>query len=87
MSVSPLFVGLLTKGRGCGDAFVPQNQAWLAGFKFAKSSVFLQTPTFSAKPIVMAALDAVRRGVVVEIYADLEFDVHVSHPCVGREES
>jgi phosphatidylserine/phosphatidylglycerophosphate/cardiolipin synthase-like enzyme len=60
--------------RGCGDAFVPQNQAWLAGFKFASRRVFLQTPTFSAKPIVLAALDAVRRGVIVEIYADLEFD-------------
>lgn len=57
---------------------MPQNQAWLAAFKFAKTSVFLQTPTFSAKPIVTAALDAVRRGVVVEIYADLEFDVQVS---------
>ncbi|BEI91475.1 uncharacterized protein CcaverHIS019_0402950 [Cutaneotrichosporon cavernicola] len=60
--------------RGCGDAFVPQNQAWLAGFKFATRKVFLQTPTFSAKPLVLAALEAVRRGVVVEIYADLEFD-------------
>lgn len=27
--------------RGHGDAFVPQNQAWLAGFKFATKSVFL----------------------------------------------
>lgn len=60
--------------RGAGDAFVPQNQAWLAGFKFATRSVFLQTPSFSAKPIVFAALDAVRRGVTVEIYADLEFE-------------
>lgn len=57
--------------RGHGDAYVPQNQAWLAGFKFAHKSVFIQTPTFSARPTVAAALDAVRRGVVVEIYADL----------------
>lgn len=27
--------------RGHGDAYVPQNQAWLAGFKFATESVFL----------------------------------------------
>lgn len=37
-----------------------------------------QTPTFSAKPVVAAALDAVRRGVLVEIYADLGYDEKVS---------
>lgn len=37
-----------------------------------------QTPTFSAKPVVAAALDAVRRGILVEIYADLGYDEKVS---------
>ncbi|TXT11262.1 hypothetical protein VHUM_02013 [Vanrija humicola] len=60
--------------RGQGDGYVPQNLAWLAAIKFARKSVFIQSPTFSAKPIVSAALDAVRRGVLVEIYADLEFN-------------
>ncbi|KAL1410654.1 hypothetical protein Q8F55_004673 [Vanrija albida] len=60
--------------RGQGDGYVPQNLAWLAAIKFAQTSVFIQSPTFSAKPIVSAALDAVRRGVLVEIYADLEFN-------------
>ncbi|GFZ43593.1 hypothetical protein JCM24511_01313 [Saitozyma sp. JCM 24511] len=59
---------------GHGDTFVPQDQAFLAGFKFAKKSVFVQTPTFNATPVVEAALDAVRRGVLVEIYADLGFN-------------
>lgn len=52
---------------------MPQNQAWLAGIKFATKSIFLQTPAFSAKPIVLAVLEAVRRGVLVEIYLDLGF--------------
>lgn len=59
---------------GHGDTYVPQDQAWLAGFKFAKKNVFIQTPTFNATPIVEAALDACRRGILVEIYADLGFN-------------
>ncbi|WWC60775.1 uncharacterized protein I303_103351 [Kwoniella dejecticola CBS 10117] len=63
------------RGRpGHGDVFVPQDQAWLAGFKFAKKSVFIQTPTFNAVPAVEAALDACRRGIKVQIYADLGFN-------------
>ncbi|ORY33680.1 hypothetical protein BCR39DRAFT_563820 [Naematelia encephala] len=63
------------RGRpGHGDTYVPQDQAWLAGFKFAKKSVFIQTPTFNAIPIVEAAIDAVKRGILVEIYADLGFN-------------
>ncbi|EIW72422.1 hypothetical protein TREMEDRAFT_26882 [Tremella mesenterica DSM 1558] len=63
------------RGRpGHSDTLVPQDQAWLAGFKFAKHSVFIQTPTFNATPVVEAALDACRRGVIVEIYADLGFN-------------
>ncbi|WVQ85655.1 hypothetical protein IAT38_007821 [Cryptococcus sp. DSM 104549] len=63
------------RGRpGHGDVFVPQDQAWLAAMKFAQKSVFIQTPTFNAVPIVQAALDTVRRGVLVQIYADLGFN-------------
>ncbi|WWC69128.1 uncharacterized protein I206_103064 [Kwoniella pini CBS 10737] len=63
------------RGRpGHGDVFVPQDQAWLAGFKFAKKNVFIQTPTFNALPVVEAALDACRRGILVQIYADLGFN-------------
>lgn len=63
------------RGRpGHGDTIVPQDQAWLAGFKFARKNVFIQTPTFNAKPVVAAALEAVKRGILVEIYADLGFN-------------
>ncbi|WWC89702.1 uncharacterized protein L201_004627 [Kwoniella dendrophila CBS 6074] len=63
------------RGRpGHGDVFVPQDQAWLAGFKFAKKSIFVQTPTFNAVPVVEAALEACRRGVLVQIYVDLGFN-------------
>lgn len=36
-----------------------------------------QTPTFNATPVVEAALEACRRGVLVEIYADLGFNDEV----------
>lgn len=63
---------------GHGDRFNPQDQAWLAGFKFAKRRVLIQTPTFNAKPVVQAAIEAVRRGIEVEIMADLGFNDEVS---------
>jgi phosphatidylserine/phosphatidylglycerophosphate/cardiolipin synthase-like enzyme len=53
------------------DVNNPQDIAWLAAVNYAKRSVFIQTPTFTAPPIVGACLDAARRGVVVTIYADL----------------
>ncbi|ORX36040.1 hypothetical protein BD324DRAFT_629933 [Kockovaella imperatae] len=59
---------------GHGDTYVPQDQAWLAAFKFAKSRVFIQTPTFNATPVVQAALETCMRCVTVEIYADLGFN-------------
>lgn len=37
-----------------------------------------QTPTFNAPPVVEAALDAVKRGIEVTIYADLGFNDEVS---------
>jgi hypothetical protein len=43
--------------------------------------LFRQTPTFNATPVVEAALEACRRGVLVEIYADLGFNDEVSYDC------
>ena len=37
-----------------------------------------QTPTFNATPVVHAALEACKRGILVEIYADLGFNDEVS---------
>ncbi|KZT34488.1 hypothetical protein SISSUDRAFT_1009878, partial [Sistotremastrum suecicum HHB10207 ss-3] len=53
---------------------VPQNVAFLAGFKYAQKSVFIQTPTFNASPVVPATLDACRRGIEVTLYLDLGFN-------------
>lgn len=52
---------------GHNDIRVPQDAAWLGAFRFAKRSVFVQTPTFNAKPAVHAALQACRRGVHVTV--------------------
>jgi phosphatidylserine/phosphatidylglycerophosphate/cardiolipin synthase-like enzyme len=52
----------------------PQNVAWLSAMHNAQKSVFIQTPTFNASPIVSSALDACRRGVQVTLYLDLGFN-------------
>jgi len=59
---------------GHGDVNVPQNAAWLAAFGLAKKSIFIQTPTFNAEPVVKEILDACRRGVECTIYVDLGFN-------------
>ncbi|KAF8515685.1 hypothetical protein BU17DRAFT_76795 [Hysterangium stoloniferum] len=53
---------------------VPQNAAWLAAFRLAKKTIFIQTPTFNAEPVVKEILDACRRGVECTIYVDLGFN-------------
>ncbi|KIR81031.1 hypothetical protein I305_03418 [Cryptococcus gattii E566] len=52
----------------------PQNAAWLAGFRYAKKKVFVQTPTLNARPIVRAVKQACRRGVEVVLLLDLGFN-------------
>ncbi|KAH9967378.1 hypothetical protein BC827DRAFT_587889 [Russula dissimulans] len=52
----------------------PQDVAWLSAMCLAVRSVFIQTPTFNASPIVASALDACRRGVRVTLYLDLGFN-------------
>ncbi|KAI0061253.1 hypothetical protein BV25DRAFT_770703 [Artomyces pyxidatus] len=53
---------------------VPQDVAWLSALKYAQKSVFIQTPTFNASPVVPATLDTCRRGVEVTLYLDLGFN-------------
>lgn len=55
----------------CVDIRNPQNAAWLAGFRYAKKKVFVQTPTLNARPIVRAVKQACRRGVEVVLLLDL----------------
>ncbi|KAH9003737.1 hypothetical protein EDB86DRAFT_2889505 [Lactarius hatsudake] len=52
----------------------PQDIAWLSAMNYAQKSVFIQTPTFNASPIVSSTLDACRRGVRVTLYLDLGFN-------------
>ncbi|EJD06160.1 uncharacterized protein FOMMEDRAFT_104658 [Fomitiporia mediterranea MF3/22] len=53
---------------------IPQNVAWISLFKHAKESIFIQSPTFNAAPVIPATLDACRRGVQVTLYLDLGFN-------------
>ncbi|KAI6016248.1 hypothetical protein EDC04DRAFT_2749684 [Pisolithus marmoratus] len=51
-----------------------QDIAWLAGLKYAKKKVFIQSPTFNARPVVEGVLKAVRRGVECTLYIDVGFN-------------
>ncbi|KAF8133725.1 hypothetical protein EV363DRAFT_1397144 [Boletus edulis] len=51
-----------------------QDAAWLAGLKYAKRSVFIQTPTFNAAPVVEGVLNAVRRGIECTLYVDVGYN-------------
>lgn len=42
--------------------------------KHAKQKVFIQTPTFNAKPVVAGVLEAVRRGITVILFVDVGFN-------------
>lgn len=59
---------------GHQDIRNPQNAAWLAGCRYAKHKVFIQTPTFNARPLVRAVKQACRRGVEVTLFVDLGFN-------------
>ncbi|WFD23568.1 hypothetical protein MEQU1_002261 [Malassezia equina] len=59
---------------GHDDIKTPQNAAWLAGFRYAKRHIFVQSPTLNATPVKAAVLAAVRRGVRVELWLDLGFN-------------
>lgn len=63
---------------GHGDVVNPQNNAWLAALKYAKKSVFIQSPVCNATPIVAAIADACRRGITVTVYVGLGFNDFVS---------
>jgi len=59
---------------GHQDIRNPQNAAWLAGCRYAKKQVFIQTPTLNARPIVRAIKQSCRRGVEVILLLDLGFN-------------
>lgn len=59
---------------GHSDIRNAQDAAWLAGFRYAKKHIFLQSPTLNATPIKHAVLHAVRRHVRVELWLGLGFN-------------
>lgn len=59
---------------GHEDIQTPQNVAWLAGFKYAKRKVFIQSPTLNASPVKEAILEACKRGIEVILWLNLGFN-------------
>lgn len=63
-----------------GDVYVPQNEAWLAGLRHARASVFIQSPTLNAGPVLEGILAACERGVDVFLFICLGYNDTVSGP-------
>ena len=61
-------------GNPDGAILNAQDAAWLAGLKYAKKNVFIQSPTFNAAPAVEGVLDAVRRGIECTLYIDVGYN-------------
>ncbi|GAA97074.1 uncharacterized protein L969DRAFT_90487 [Mixia osmundae IAM 14324] len=59
---------------GHQDIRVPQCAAWLAACRYAKENIFIQTPTFNARPIVNACVEAAVRGVTVTLFISIGFN-------------
>ena len=59
---------------GHGDVINPQNNAWLGALRYAKHSVFIQSPVLNAAALVPAIEAACNRGVTVTIVVGLGFN-------------
>ncbi|CAM4798953.1 unnamed protein product [Rotaria magnacalcarata] len=56
------------------DTANPQDAAWMGAFRYAKKSIFIQSPTLNASPAIDGIIAACRRGVVVTIWLGLGFN-------------
>jgi phosphatidylserine/phosphatidylglycerophosphate/cardiolipin synthase-like enzyme len=56
------------------DTANPQDAAWMGAFRYAKKSIFIQSPTLNASPAIDGIIDACRRGVIVTLWLDLGFN-------------
>jgi phosphatidylserine/phosphatidylglycerophosphate/cardiolipin synthase-like enzyme len=56
------------------DTANPQGAAWMGAFRYAKKSIFIQSPTLNASPAIDGIIDACRRGVIVTLWLDLGFN-------------
>ncbi|KAL8293888.1 hypothetical protein RB597_007667 [Gaeumannomyces tritici] len=52
----------------------PQNAAWLAALRYATESVFIQSPTLNAEPLLPAIVEACERGVDVTCFICLGYN-------------
>ncbi|KAK4228554.1 minor cardiolipin synthase ClsB [Podospora fimiseda] len=52
----------------------PQNAAWLSALRNAKNSVFIQSPTLNAEPLLPAIIEACERGIDVTCYICLGYN-------------
>ncbi|KAI1640079.1 hypothetical protein F4809DRAFT_638000 [Biscogniauxia mediterranea] len=52
----------------------PQNAAWLSAVRNARESIFIQSPTLNAEPLVPAIVEACERGVDVICYICLGYN-------------
>jgi phosphatidylserine/phosphatidylglycerophosphate/cardiolipin synthase-like enzyme len=59
---------------GHTDTANPQDAAWMGAFRYAKKSIFIQTPTLNASPAIDGIIDACRRGIVVTLWLGLGFN-------------
>lgn len=53
---------------------MPQNAAWLSALRNAERSVFIQSPTLNAEPLIPAIVEACERGVDVYCYICLGYN-------------
>ncbi|KAF3767910.1 hypothetical protein M406DRAFT_252746 [Cryphonectria parasitica EP155] len=53
---------------------MPQNAAWLSALRNAKKSVFIQSPTLNAEPLVPEIIAACERGIDVYCYICLGYN-------------
>ncbi|ODQ51959.1 hypothetical protein SAICODRAFT_20276 [Saitoella complicata NRRL Y-17804] len=69
---------------GHADIRNPQDAAWMAAMRYAKREIFIQTPTFNAKPAQRGVLEACRRGIKCTLWLGLGFnDKSESFPFQG----
>jgi len=59
---------------GHTDTANPQDAAWMGAFRYAKKSIFIQTPTLNSSPAIDGIILACRRGVTVTVWLGLGFN-------------
>ncbi|CAF1197233.1 unnamed protein product [Rotaria sordida] len=56
------------------DRANPQDAAWMGAFRYAKKSIFIQTPTLNASSAIDGIISACRRGIIVTLWLGLGFN-------------